>query len=89
LAAKRTPAGEPSTPPKEPTQLRRTFAQNLRERREAVGMSQRGLAKAAQVSLRQIWEIESNARNVTLDTVTLLAEQLGCPEIDLLSQKPR
>jgi len=38
--------GEPS-PHKEPTELRRTFSRNLRQAREAAGLSQHGLAKAA------------------------------------------
>ena len=39
-------SGEPS-PHQEPTELRRTFARNLRQAREAAGLSKFALAKAA------------------------------------------
>jgi len=71
----------------EPTEFRRTLARNLRQAREAAGMPQRVLARAAAMSLSGVWRIEVNAINVTLDTVTVLAKQLGCTEIDLLRPK--
>ena len=69
---------------KEPTELRRTFARNLRKMRLAAGLQQKTLAQAASVTLTRISMIEVRATNVTLDTVTLLAKHLGCFEIDLL-----
>jgi len=79
----------PEEPPSEtePTELRRRFARNLRQVREAAGLPQRVLARAADLGLARVWHIEVNAPNVTLDTVTLLAKQLGCTEIDLLRPK--
>jgi ribosome-binding protein aMBF1 (putative translation factor) len=71
----------------EPTEFRRRFAHNLRQAREAAGMPQRVLARAVAISLSGVWEIEVKAINVTLDTITLLAKQLGCTEIDLLRPK--
>jgi len=71
----------------EPTELRRRFARNLRQAREAAGLPQRVLARAAAISLSGVWHIEVNAPNVTLDTITGLAKQLGCTEIDLLRPK--
>jgi len=71
----------------EPTEFRRRFAHNLRQARLAAGLPQRVLARAAAMSLKRVWEIEVNAPNVTLDTVTLLAKHLGCTEIDLLRPK--
>ena len=71
----------------EPTEFRRSFAGNLRQARLAAGMPQRVLARAAAMSLSGVWHIEVNAPNVTLDTVTLLAKQLGRAEIDLLRPK--
>ena len=71
----------------EPTEFRRRFARNLRQAREAAGLPQRVLASAAALSLSRVWKIEVKAINVTLDTVTVLAKQLGCTEIDLLRPK--
>ncbi|MGD1110837.1 MAG: helix-turn-helix transcriptional regulator [Mycobacterium sp.] len=68
----------------EPTEFRRRFARNLRAIRLAAGLSQDVIAKAAAMNLSVISDIEVNAKNVTLDTVTRLAQQIGCSEIDLL-----
>jgi transcriptional regulator with XRE-family HTH domain len=68
----------------EPTEFRRRFARNLRARREAAGLFQKALAKAAGMRLSSEGDIEVHAPNVTLDTVTLLAQALGVTEIDLL-----
>lgn len=78
----RTP-GEPS-PHKEPTELRRIFARNLRQAREAAGLTQHGLAKASVYDHRHLADIEAKATNVKLDTITRLARPLGLTEIDLL-----
>jgi transcriptional regulator with XRE-family HTH domain len=75
--------GEPSSHD-EPTELRRTFARNLRQAREAAGLSLRALAKAAHYNNLQLADLETNATNVTLDTVERLAKALGLTEIDLL-----
>lgn len=74
---------QPST---EPSEFRRRFARNLRARREAAGLFQTALAKAAGMSPSSEGDIEVNAINVTLDTVTRLAKALGVTEIDLLSE---
>jgi transcriptional regulator with XRE-family HTH domain len=68
----------------EPTEFRRRFARNLRERRRAAGLYQKVLSNAADVQISAVAEIESTAKNVTLDTVTRLAKALGVGEIDLL-----
>jgi transcriptional regulator with XRE-family HTH domain len=73
----------------EPTELRRRFARNVRARREAAGLLQTGLAKLAGMPLSRVGHIEVNAQNVTLDTVTRLAQQLKCNEIDLLAPADR
>jgi transcriptional regulator with XRE-family HTH domain len=73
----------------EPTELRRRFARNLRARRERAGLLQSGLAKLAGMPLSRIGHIEVNAQNVTLDTITRLARQLKCNEIDLLGPTER
>jgi transcriptional regulator with XRE-family HTH domain len=68
----------------EPTEFRRRFARNLRERRLAAGLYQKVLSNAADVQISAVAEIENTAKNVTLDTVTRLAKALGVGEIDLL-----
>lgn len=75
--------GEPS-PHKEPTELRRTFARNLRLAREAARLTQNGLAVAASLGDGVVANIEVNAANMTLDTLTRLAKALGLTELDLL-----
>jgi transcriptional regulator with XRE-family HTH domain len=85
MSAKRVGrAPEERSPHNEPTELRRTFARNLRQAREAAGLSQRAFAKAAPYSVDQLADLEANATNVTLDTVERLAKTLGLAEIDLL-----
>lgn len=71
--------------PKSP--LRLALSANLSITRDEIGISQRDLAKAAGVNHRLIWEIESRARNVTLETVTTLAKATGKSEWDLLARK--
>jgi transcriptional regulator with XRE-family HTH domain len=68
----------------EPTEFRRRFARNLREKRRAVGLYQKALSNAAGVQVSAVGEIEVHAKNVTLDTVTRLSKALGVREIDLL-----
>jgi transcriptional regulator with XRE-family HTH domain len=80
--------GEP-LPKTELTAFRRGFAENLCQARLAAGLAQRELARAAGLGLSRVWKIEVHAINVTLDTVTLLANQLRCNEIDLLRPKDR
>ena len=68
----------------EPTEFRRRFARNLRDRRRAAGLYQKVLSNAAGVQVSAVGEIEVHAVNVTLDTVTRLAKALNVTEIDLL-----
>ena len=75
--------GEPS-PHKEPTELRRTLARNLRLAREAAQLTQRGLARAASCDPGVIAIIEASAANTTLDILTRLTHALGLTELDLL-----
>mgnify|MGYP000930122363 FL=1 len=81
-------AGEPVLEV-EPSEIRRTFARNLRHAREAKGLSQRELARLAGVSQKYIWQIEVDAANVTLDRVTEMARHLGMTELELLTAKER
>jgi transcriptional regulator with XRE-family HTH domain len=68
----------------EPSEIRRTFARNLRQAREAAGLTQAALARATACTHRLLANIETRAANVKLDTITRLARALGFTEIDLL-----
>ena len=86
VMAVRVPGAPEALPSKtEPSEFRRTFARNLRAIRRAAGLQQTALAQAAAMKLPSISAIEVNSKNVTLDTITLLAKHLGCSEIDLLA----
>jgi transcriptional regulator with XRE-family HTH domain len=78
------PAAREASTHGEPSDVRRTFAHNLRQAREAAGLTQNALAKIASCSVRQLVKIETTAANVKLDTITQLARSLGLSEIDLL-----
>ena len=85
MSAKRVnPALEDPSACDEPSEIRRTFARNLRQAREAAGLTQHALANVASCSRGLIAEIEIDATNVKLDTVTRLAKALSLTEIDLL-----
>ena len=49
----------------------------LKERREALGVTQEMLADISDVSLRAIKQFESGKGNPTLDTLSKLSEALG------------
>jgi transcriptional regulator with XRE-family HTH domain len=68
----------------EPSEVRRTFARNLRRAREAAGLTQNPLAGVAACDPRLLANIETRAANVKLDTITRLARSLALTEIDLL-----
>lgn len=75
--------GDPSTHD-EPSEIRRAFACNLRQAREAAGLTQYGLAKTSSFARGLIAKLETDATNVKLDTITRLAKALGLTEIELL-----
>jgi transcriptional regulator with XRE-family HTH domain len=68
----------------EPSEVRRTFARNLRQAREAAGLTQHAFARVAACDPRLLANIETRAANVKLDTITRLARALSVTEIDLL-----
>jgi transcriptional regulator with XRE-family HTH domain len=67
-----------------PSEIRRAFARNLRQAREAAGLTQYGLAKASSFARGLIAKLETDATNVKLDTITRLAKALGLTEMELL-----
>lgn len=82
--AKRTKPSVDELLTREPAAICSTFARNLRFARKAAGLSRRALSEAADVSERHIWLIETSAFNVTLETVSALAKQLGKTPLEML-----
>jgi transcriptional regulator with XRE-family HTH domain len=66
------------------SRLREIFAQNLRDKRESLGLTQSQLAKKAKVSGRYISILETQGKNVTLDTIDDFAKAMGVDAIELL-----
>jgi predicted transcriptional regulator len=67
-----------------PSEIRLAFARNLRAAREQAGLSQRELGRLAGFSQKYIWQMETEAMNVTLDVISRLSRALGKRELDLL-----
>jgi len=61
------------------------FGQRLRELRERRSVSQEKLAARAGLNRTYISKIERGQRNITLDTITRLAEALECPITELFT----
>lgn len=68
----------------EPTDIVRTFSNNLRAFRKAKGMSQSDLARVAGLGKAYISDIERQLRNPTIDSVERLARALGREPWELL-----
>ena len=65
-------------------QYRRDLIQQLKERRERLGLSQRELAARVGITAQSVSEIESGVMAPTLDTFIAMAHILGFP---ILGQK--
>lgn len=87
-AAARRISGE-KPPAKEPTAVRRTLAANVKFYREQLGFSQAKLGELCEMTQKRIWDVEATAKNVTLDTVSGLAAQLGKTEVELLTPRKK
>jgi transcriptional regulator with XRE-family HTH domain len=59
-----------------------TFGDRLRQRREAVGISQSELARRSGLNREFLCRLESGARAPGWETVRKLAEHLGCTPND-------
>lgn len=59
------------------TPRQRTLGDRVRERRGALSLSQEGLALRAELDRTYVAQVESGRRNVSLDTLCLLATALG------------
>lgn len=65
------------------------IANNIRQRRQSINLSQEALADNCGLHRTYIGSIERGERNLTVNTLAKIAEALGCTEIDLLTpQKP-
>ena len=68
----------------EQLQALQVIAQEVRRRRNALGLSQEGLAEKCGLHRTFVGGIERAERNITIKTLMLLAQALGCSPIALL-----
>lgn len=61
-----------------------SFAERLKSRRVAAGLSQQALASAADLSIRTVARIEAG-EDCTVGTLSQIAEVLGCSVPELLA----
>ena len=64
--------------------IRKIVGRNLREARQAVGLSQEALADMAGIDRTDVSGVERGVRNPTVTIVALLAEALTVRPADLL-----
>lgn len=64
--------------------LKSTLGAQVREIRRARGLTQEALAEQLEVTPRYLAGVERGERNLTLDSVDALAEQLGVDAMSLL-----
>lgn len=65
----------------------KAFGENLKRLRTQKGLSQRDLSALCNVDNADISRMENGEINVTLNTVTQLADALEVPFLELLKQK--
>lgn len=70
--------------PNKNAEIVRLFAQRLRERRHAMGMTQEALAHRASVTVSYIWRLEAGGASPGIDLVDRLAKALSTTTADLL-----
>jgi transcriptional regulator with XRE-family HTH domain len=68
-------------------ELKGLFARNLRRARTALGLSQRGLARAVGVPQHAISRLEAGSNNPTISTMARLAEGVSAEVPALLSKR--
>jgi transcriptional regulator with XRE-family HTH domain len=66
------------------TPRQRLFGDRVRERRIEIGLTQEGLAHAANINRTYIGSLETGERNPSLDLIARLALALGCDAADLV-----
>lgn len=62
-----------------------SFAENLRQRRKELGLSQEQLGTRANIQMADISRYESGSRDPRITTVARLAQALEVPIADLLA----
>ena len=67
--------------------LRQVLAANLKAARQARGLSQDELAKAARLHRCRVDSVEAGTRNIDIDNVERLADALGIEPADLFKTK--
>jgi len=68
-------------------QLHLIVAENIRLKRQSMGLSQEALADLCGLHRTYIGAIERGERNVTINTLAKVASALNCTVIDLFSGK--
>ena len=77
------------TRPQKIPSTRERFARNLREARQAKGLSQEALADAADLHRTYVGSVERGERNISIDNIERLAHALGVTAASLLGEPPR
>ncbi len=62
------------------------FAQNVRQKRVALGLSQEELAEKAGVHRTYVGMLERSEKNVTIYNIERIADALGVPPASLLGE---
>jgi transcriptional regulator with XRE-family HTH domain len=70
-------------------ELQRTVGRNLRAYREARGLSQEAFADVLGIHRTYMGAVERGERNLTLQTVERIADQLDVAALGLLTSKER
>lgn len=67
-----------------PSKLRRIFADNVRRKRKALGVSQEGLAEICGLHRTYVGSIERAERNVSLDNIDRISAALKTDAWEML-----
>lgn len=67
-----------------PGELLQVFGQNVRLRRERMGLTQEELAMSCGIHRTRVGQMERGTVNATLATLQSLADPLECSEADLI-----
>lgn len=67
-----------------PSELRRIFADNVRRKRKALGVSQEGLAEICGLHRTYVGSIERAERNVSLDNIDRISAALKTDAWEML-----
>ena len=65
-----------------------TIGFRIRQERDAFGWSREALAKACGLTARTLWQYESGATSPKIDTLQLIAAELGTTVAQLIDEAP-